>query len=326
MSILVTGASGHVGSNLARRFYQKGAKVVAHDLYPPNPKGVLHEIIDKIVFVRGDIRDLADLIHTIKDHDVEGIIHTTVIGTHISNRNPLNAVRVNIEGTVNVLELARCFNLRRVVYLSSASAAGGFTDLSRKNKEADINLPLSGVYPVTKLCCEGLCHNYKNEFGVDVIVIRTSRVYGPGFYRTEGTIPIEELITMVMKGDVVLERGSDTPIDYTYVKDIAQGLILAYEAKKPNHLIYNMSFGELRDIGQVVQVLRKIFHDRKIEIGPGLWGDFISEATFQGKVYKLALRQALDIGRARSDLGYNPEFDIDKGLPDYVAWLTERRY
>ena len=107
----------------------------------------------------------------------------------------------------------------------------------------------------------------------------------------------------VMKGDVVLARGADTPIDYTYVKDIADGLILAYEAKKPNYLTYHMSFGELRDVGQIAKVLQGIFPDRKIEIGPGIWEDYTTEARYQGKTFKMAVRQALDISRAREDLG-----------------------
>lgn len=108
------------------------------------------------------------------------------------------------------------------------------------------------------------------------------------------------------------------------MKDIADGLIFAYEAKKPNYLTYHMSFGELRDVGQIAKVLQGIFPDRKIEIGPGIWEDYTTEARYQGKTFKMAVRQALDISRAREDLGYNPQYDIDKGLEDYVAWLTQK--
>ncbi len=329
MSILVTGAAGQVGSNIVRILHEQGREIIAHDIVYPGPHSVIFDIMDRIKFVAGSIVDLSHLLRIVKDYDVEGIIHPAVVFTDEANKRPVDAVRVNMEGTVNVLEAVRILGLRRAVCCSSAAAAGAKTDLTRHAREDDPpTLPLSGIYPVIKLAVEGLCHNYQALYGVSAIAIRPSRVYGPGTPPSRiGILPIDFLVNEAVKGNSIkLETGADTVVDYTYAKDEAMGIINAYDAPSPNYYLYNISFGQLRSVKEVVEVLRELFPGQTFEVGLGLWSGWIPKAEFKGVRYQVAIRSPLDISRAKADLGYQPQYDIDKGIPDYVRWLKSRVY
>lgn len=335
MSILVTGAAGQIGGNIVRILHERGLNPIAFDILPLAPHSVLWDVRDKIKYVTGSIVDLDQLLWIIKDHEVEGIIHTAVLMTELANRRPVDAIRVMMEGTVNVLEAVRLMGLRRAVCCSTAAASGAHTDLARAVTEDDPPvLPLSGIYPVLKMANEGLCHNYQTLFGISAISVRPSRCYGPGTPpERRDVLPIEYLIGEAVDGrSVELPAGADTPVDYTYIKDEADGIIKVYQAQSPKYGLYNISFGALRTPLQVAEVLRKVFPGQRFSVGPGIWEgsstsarQWIPKAEFSGPRYKTAIRPPLDNTRARTDLGYSPH-DLDLGIPDYVRWLKHRDY
>jgi nucleoside-diphosphate-sugar epimerase len=262
-----------------------------------------------------------------KERNVEGIIHTAVLFVNETNERSVDAVRVNMEGTVNVLDAVKIMGLRRAVCCSSAAAGGAKTNLDRHTREDDPpTFPLSGIYPVIKFAVEGLCHNYQTLYGISAIAIRPSRCYGPGIAPARiHYLPIDFLVNEAVKGrSIKLETGSDTVVDYTYVKDEAHGIIIAFDVESPTFCLYNISFGELRSVGQIVEVLRKLFPEQTFEVGPGLWQGWISKAEFKGANYKVAIRSPLDISKAKSDLGYQPQYGIEQGIRDYVRWLQGR--
>lgn len=330
MTILVTGAAGYVGSNLVRMLVQEGKDVVASDMMRPGSESVLTEMRDQLRFVVANVLDLGRLVSIIKQFRVEGIIHTAVVQAQEANDRPLEGLRVNIEGTANILEAARLMNLRRVVCCSSSSAVGDHADISKPIKETDIKLPLSGLYSVANLTREGLCYNYRRIFSVDAVAVRLTRGYGPGFTHFDMPVPLPILVRDAVAGKPIkIERGGETVMDYTYVKDQVLGVKLAYEANTPRSWIYNVSFGQLRSVFQVVEVLKKVFPTLPIEVGPGLWGE---TAAAPGAVaanpltYRVVQRPPYDITLAKQDLGYDPRYPIDKGIPAYVAWLQKRQY
>ena len=124
MSILVTGIGGHIGSNIARMLMEDNEEVVGFDIAPPGPHTVIAKMADKIPCVCGRIEDLAFVLNTVRAHKVESIVHTAAIIAQYANERPLESVRVNIEGTINVLEAARILNLKRVVCCTSSSVSG----------------------------------------------------------------------------------------------------------------------------------------------------------------------------------------------------------
>lgn len=124
MSYLVTGGTGFVGAHVVRMLAQDGEQVIAYDVNPD--KNLLEKLIGKeeregAMVISGDVTDLAHLIHTCREHYVETVIHTAAL---LGSENPYLTVRVNCEGTVNVLEASRILGVKRVVITSSISVFG----------------------------------------------------------------------------------------------------------------------------------------------------------------------------------------------------------
>ncbi len=321
MSILVTGAAGFIGSNVVRMLVEEGAEVVGYDVARPGSHRVNAKMLDKISFVSGSVADLPLLLNTINKHKVEGIIHTAAIMGKEADDSPLQCVQANIEGTINVLEAVRILKLRRAVCCSSSSVAGDQEgrSLSSSLKETDFDLPYNSMYAVSKLANEGHIHLYRKLFGVDAIACRPARVWGPGLIQLRHSIG--RMVTDAVAGKPIkMANGGDTKIDYTFVKDHARGLIQAFHVKPTKNYVFNMSGGRLVSVFEIADVLRGIFPKLPIEVGPGEIGAVVADG------YKSAVRPAFDITRAKEELGYNPQYGIEKGIPAWVAWLKEEKY
>ncbi len=329
MSVLVTGAAGHIGSNIVRTLLDQGEQVVGFDAAPPPPFRVVYPMLRKFPFVIGSVLDLPLLLGTIKQHKVTELIHLAAIMGGAKER-PVETVQVNVIGTMNVLEAGKILGLRRVVCTSSFAAAGATgKDQSRLIPETEYALPVNahdGIapYAATKLMCEELTWMYRAEHGVDAAIIRPARVWGPGAGRGRSAgVPILAFFEKAAAGeDVSVPQGADTKIDLTYVKDEVQGFLLACRAKTLPNWLYNISSGRLFSIGEIAAAIQRAFPKLEIEVGPGEWRGISASEPHTGP-----LRPASDISRARQDLGYEPRFaDLDKALADYKAWEQEKRY
>lgn len=325
MTVLVTGGTGLIGSNIARMLVEEGRDVIIFDLLPPPKISVLADVVDRIQFEFGTVTDLAKILHVIKDRRVEGIIHCAAVVSTLSNQRPIEVLQVNIIGSANILEAARIAEIGRVVVLSSSSVMGGPEDFVTPRREEDICLPLSGVYPLSKLTCEQLVYTYKQLYKVDSIAVRPRSVFGPG--TTRDFLPIVPMVEDAIKGNPIhYKTGGDTVFDFTYVKDFAKGAIQAFDCKSPRYYVYNLSFGKNRTVFQVCDVIRQLFPDLPIEIGPGLWGGVLSKGEQVDTTYRMSRRPPQDITRAREDFKFNPEWDLDRAIPDWVRWITQLKY
>ena len=321
MTLLVTGSSGGIGGNVVKMLLEAGEEVVGFDVTRPGPNSVASDVADRFPLELGSVTDLACLLETAQRYSVEGIIHIAAMLSRGFEWRTQEMVRVNIEGTVNVLETTRLLGLRKVVTTSSYSAAGLHPDLSQPIPAGPSHLPLHTIYAVTKLAGEGLCYRYREDYGVDVRVARPASVYGPGLYRADPGRPVDALLGELLAGrDVRVPRGSDSPLDYTYVMDEARGIIQAYEAESTNSWLFNISFGQHRTVGQIVEVMRREFPERTIEVGQGSW------EGLDGQGSGSLLRPPSDNSSAREELGYNPQYDIDRAIPAYIRWLRNREY
>jgi nucleoside-diphosphate-sugar epimerase len=302
MSILVVGGGGFVGGNVIRILHERGQKVVGFDIVRPGPSSVLWNYNEPIPFEIGNVVDLSHLLRVVIEHKIEGIIHTAAITGNTNNKRPVDALRINVEGTANILEAVRIMGLRRAVCCSSGTVAGVYTDLKKRVSEDDpIIMPLTSMYAVYKLADEGLIYNYRTLFGTDAVACRPSRVWGPGSPPERGSYHcIQYLINEAVNGrSVDMPTGADTPVEYTYVKDQAEGLIQAYHAKSPKHAVYNLSFGDLRTPVQMATVLKRLFPKLNFKIGTGVWPGWVGvNSTVSGPDYQMSVRAALDITKA----------------------------
>lgn len=318
MAILVTGGSGVLGLHVARCLAHTGEKVVAYSASgaPANAGFALGDAAARVRFEKGDILDFDHLRRVAEEFGVSGVIHAAALTGEARARARSHEVfSVNVAGTASVLELARLKKMRRVVYIGSASEYGRRADLRPIGE--DETHP-EGMYAETKFLGHRLGQRYRAIFGLDVITVRISSAYGPHtrfnpFRKLVGNTLIAHLCRAAAFGQpVVLEGGGDYPRDWTYVADAARGVCLAYHAETPRHTAYNIASGRSYTVAEVTEALRGVEPQAMINVGAGRWDDDPFQAA--------NLRGPLDITRAKADLGYEPRYDLQAGLREYIAW------
>jgi len=286
LRILITGGCGFVGGHVTREAKGRGHDVCVADL---GRDGVAPDVVLNVT-------NADDVSMAVQNQDV--VVHcAAVVGPIPARKHPDLATRLNVGGTANLLEAARNHGTR-VVYLSTATLYGHRPDLAPLC-ESDRPEPISH-YDATKYSAEVLCQSYRKDFGVDVVSVRTGFVYGPG--HSTG----EYFVEAVLRGESVhQEAGADSPCDFTYVKDLARGLVLAAEHTNLPEPVYNVTGGDLRTRGAFVDIVRDLLPDSDISIG-------------SGRQPSMHLRGPCAIDLAKRDLGYQPMYSLETGIADWV--------
>lgn len=320
MAILVTGGYGLIGVHTARLLAEGGAEVVCYDRAkkPAWVDSVLERFASNIVFVRGDVLSLKQIEDAVVANGVEGIIHAAgIVNERIAREDPLDAIEANILGTANALEVARRLALKRFVFTSSSTVYGRRED-GAPITEDQVNP--NGIYGETKYVAERLVERYRGLYSVDARIVRISSAYGPGkLWHAENTnSPIYRLAwDAVMKGEFKLPRGGRYRRDFTYVRDTALGICRAYETEHAPSRVYNISCGRSYTLAEVAAVVKRVLPCARLEIGDGdLDGHFALRDTLRGP---------LDISRARAELGFEPGYDLESGLREYIAFVQDCR-
>jgi len=306
MAVLVTGGTGFIGGHVVRGLVQQGHRVVALDSVPDTEW--LKDIIDRITIVRGEVQDLATVIGTIKKFEITHIVHTASLLTVASQERPMTALNVNVVGTVNILEASRIMDVAQISYASSTAVYGD----TEEGEIVDEDHPLRPVtiYGATKLLCEHYGLNYSKDHGMGFIALRFPIVYGPG-QRRRGFSSVKEVVETPLLGmPAKVPVGGDQKYDTVYVKDVADAMISACFTGKTVHRAFNIGFGATHSLKDVANIVGKIVPGAVFEIGSGL---DIAEPV----------RGPLDITRARKELGYDPKFDLEKGVRDYIQTLKD---
>lgn len=314
VTVLVTGGAGFIGSHIVKALLDRGDQVIVYDNYAQaNPRN-LEGVSGEIEVVAGDILDLPYLMNTVKKFGVEKIIHmAAIVGGMVSVEKPTQTAKVNIEGTLNALETARIMGAQRVIGFSTESVYGPF-----RYEPADEDHPRNPQtpYAITKMVCEMLGLHYHRFYGVDFIAVRPSYVYGPAM-PGEGrrARPPKTFVVSAVEGKPLkMEEGGDQKVDQVHVKDLVQGVLLTLDAKEPKHRIYNLASGKAYTFGQTAEIVKELVPGASIEVGPGLL------------TYSMGQEGAIDLSRAREDLGYTPKYDLRDGLKDYIEWYRKNRY
>jgi UDP-glucose 4-epimerase len=306
--VLVTGGAGFLGAAVVRRLAGRGDQVTALDNFQAGAPANLEGLGSNVRLINGDVTDLGGLLGLIKQHGVQRIIHAAaIVSVGPSLAAPSHVTRVNIEGTLNVLEAMRLFDVERAVHISSEETYGAF-----RYEPADEEHPLAATaaYGITKATSEQLGRFYRTVYKTDFINVRTSWVYGPGFPRQR--IP-RTLIEAALAGrSLHLPHGGDARIDHTYLDDCVDGILLALDHVSHPFDVYNIASGEARTIAEMVALVKELIPGADLAVEPGpYWYDDRLVAPPKG---------ALDLSRARTILGYRPKYDLRRGLATYVEW------
>jgi UDP-glucose 4-epimerase len=152
-------------------------------------------------------------------------------------------------------------------------------------------------------------------FGVDLVVLRTSFVYGP--HRRKRRQLSEVWLRKALAGEPVeMKDGADHEMDMTYAEDMAQGIFLAYKVRPLKHRLFNISQGKNVTFREIAKTITDLIPGASIKLGPGP-SEYLSKNV-------VAMRGPADISRAREELGYEPQYTVQRGLAELLDWIKKK--
>ena len=316
MNFLVTGGAGFIGSHVCERLLRDGHRVWAfddlNDFYDPALKRRnLREIQAAgrpFEFVPGDLCDataLAGLFSTVK---FDQVIHLAArAGVRPSLEQPALYQRVNVEGTVNVLEAARQTGVKKITMASSSSVYG--VNAKVPFSESDPIFSAVSPYAASKLACEALGHTWRHIYKMDVAMLRFFTVYGP---RQRPDLAIHKFTRLIDAGRPIPVFGDgSTARDHTHIADILEGVI-ACTQREFGFEIFNLGESRTVKLSELIALIEQALGKAAVlDRQPLQPGDV--PITFA------------DISKARARLGYQPRIKVEDGIPMFVDWFRRQQ-
>jgi UDP-glucose 4-epimerase len=299
MSTLVTGGRGFVGRHLVDQLVAAGEDVVIYN------RDYTVDSRDGVRAVQGELFDIPRLTETLRRYDVERIIHTAG-QSHpgVSIDLPITTFAANADGTLAVYESARTTGVRRVVFFSSECALGNINQEGPVTE--DIKPAPTTVYGVTKTAGELLGSVYNSLYGMEVVSLRITEVYGPGLWMPS---LLGDMIRAGLRGEVfTLETGGDHQFQFVYVDDVATAARLASTTRNLTQQAYFVSGGNRMTVSETAALLQKYLPAARFEIGPGFLPQWDRQVEF-------------DLTASSRDLGYSPTWSIDEGVEKQIDWI-----
>lgn len=311
MRYLITGGAGFIGSNLADKLLADGNEIVVVDNFNnyydvavkeanvaqalQNPNYRLYRV---------DIEDMPRLEAVFKAHRFDAVIHLAArAGVRPSLENPVEYVKSNILGTVNVLEAMRQFGVKKLVIASSSSVYGNCAAESF-SEDLKVTEPIS-PYAATKSACEQLCYTWHHLYGINVVALRFFTVYGP---RQRPDLAINKFSRLIAENKPIEMYGDgSTKRDYTFIGDIVQGICASIAYDKTGYEIINLGGGEPITLKRMIQT---------IEDAMGKKAEIIQKPMQPGDVNKTVC----DWSKAQRLLGYQPRTTFEQGIKKFISW------
>jgi UDP-glucose 4-epimerase len=319
MRCVVTGGLGFVGSQVARTLAAEGHEVLAVGRSAPDAwVRRLHEhVADRITYRRADLGRSGELADALRGETCDAIVHAAVVTAttaEVERDEALGIVNVNVNGTMEALDLARQTHCRRFVYVSSPSALGS-VPADGPLDESAVPQPVT-IYGITKLASELLVRRYAAVHGLSAVSVRIAQPYGPGERATPSrprTSPIYEWLMAAERGTTLVTGPRSVVCDWTWVYDTARGLALLATAPEIRHDLYHLGCGVLTSVGTVIDLLRDAY--------PGLQTDErVDPDGLNPNIAGSSRRRPLDSGRFAAEFGWSPETSIRDGLTAYLRW------
>ncbi len=232
------------------------------------------------------------------------MIHLAASVGEANINNVYAGFQVNLVATINVAEAARLTGVRKLIHASTQALYVGDDPKELLSEDSPIDCR-NRVYNASKLGCEHVLRTYAAKHKFELALLRFAGVYG--YYSVAGGpgVAVQQAVWDAMRGKPV-ELNVYESVDFIYAKDLANGIALAVHTSPLPHQIYNLGSGALTTVEDVEEALRKIF--------PGV-------RMNRGKL--TPARPRMDITRARTELGFNPEYKLEAGLRDYVGELKK---
>lgn len=303
MRVLVTGGAGFIGSHLAEELARKGQEIIVFDNLRTgklkNLAGVKH------IFVNADLRDY-DMVKS-AFRDCECVYHLAALTSVIESMEKIEeCVSINLQGTLNILKVAKEKRVKKVVFASSAAVYGDSPELP---KTETMRLEPKSPYAITKADGEYYCNLYNDFFGVPAVAARFFNVFGErqdpnSAYAS--AIPI--FIKKALRNEPITIFGDGTQTrDFIYVKDIVKALIFLIENSCTG--VYNIGYGSKTDINSLVNLIKELTgSDSEIRYLPERAGEIKHSFAAVDKLM---------------DLGFEPDFAIKDGLMRTIEFMRK---
>lgn len=321
---LITGVAGFIGSNLLEALLKLGQIVVGLDNFSTGKEENLYDVKKELNsdnwgrfhFMEADIRHFPNCLSACAG--VDYILHQAALGSVPRSINdPITTNQSNIDGFLNMLVAARDTGIKRFVYAASSSAYGDHPELPKK--EDHVGHPLS-PYAVTKIVNELYADVFARSYSTESIGLRYFNVFGKrqdpdGAYAAV----IPKWIGLFLQSEQpVINGDGDNSRDFCYIDNAIQANLLAATCKNSDALnkVYNVAFGERTTLNHLFQLIKDnlIFYRPEISKIKAKYGPF----------RKGDVRHSLaDINRARNLLGYDPEYDLARGLKESISWYID---
>lgn len=297
MKIGITGVTSLLGSHLARALTGQGHEV--HGI-ARSKKASIEQLLHTSLFrfFPGDVTKFEDLEHPLRD--VEYVFHLASISSERkATEEPLGCFKVNVLGTVNVLEMARRAKLKKMIFSSSAAVYK-----SNDHAQETDPVPSAGYYGFTKWNAENMMGLYKNKFGVPSTILRFSRLYGPFMERN----PVFDMAYGIVRNNKVkLYDSPGSHYDFLYVDDAVSALIASLDPAWDNEIV-NIGSGSGVPVGDLLTIFQRIAgkQDLPLEI--------------------MKRNDQIDIlsNTKAASLGWKPRVGIEEGIRKTYEWFLQQ--
>ena len=229
------------------------------------------------------------------------VIHLAAVShANRSNKDPHTTFDHSLRTLENALDNSKD-NVEKFIYFSSSMVYGNF-----KSKEVNEETPCDplGIYAALKFSGEKIVKSYSQVFDLNYSIVRPSALYGERcISRRVGQIFIENALNDI---EIRIDGDGEEKLDFTYINDLVQGVKKIISTEKSRNQIFNLTFGSSRKINDMLNILKENFKDLKVK--------------YQPRDKLTPIRGTLNIDKAKSLLGYEPAWSLDKGYPNYINW------
>jgi UDP-glucose 4-epimerase len=321
-NFLVTGGAGFIGSHIVDKLLEEGAnKVFIYDNFSSgNKENISHLRNNKrVVVVQGDILDYDNLCKVMRKVDVVSH-HAAQLEIFRALSDPLEDLKTNVIGTLNVLRAALKYKVQKIINASSACVYGQARYLPED--EAHPKRP-QWPYGVSKLSAEKYCTMYYEFYGLPIVNLRYGIVYGPReWYGRVLTIFIKRILEN--KPPVIFGEGQQTR-DFIHVSDVARAHNLCIESEKAIGETYNVGTGVKTTIKELAELVIKVLGKPLNPIFENPHeGDFSRLVPYRRRIPGELLNMVLDIKKAREELGWKPKVKLEEGIRTEIDWIKEK--
>lgn len=313
MNILVTGCLGFIGSHLTEKLLDESKNIIGIDncdpYYDPKIKERNLKILKQhpnFMFVKGDIKDLSLLKLIFSNNEINNVVHLGAkAGVRTSIQMPIEYVKNNVIGSLNLLEACRLYDVDSFNFASSSSVYGDSSPMPF-TEDLPSDRPES-PYAATKRAFELFGYTYHSLYDINFKGYRFFTVYGP---RGRPDMAVYKFTNQIYNDKPVEIYGDGTyERDFTYVSDIVEGIFLGMN-KKLGFELFNLGLEKPISVNKLIQLIESILNKKaNIKYSEPKKGD--AKKTFS------------DISKARNILGFNPKIDIEEGLKRFIDWYKK---